>query len=216
MQAPANKAPRHIPLLCLHTAFMVFPPSSHKSSHRQRRASLALRLLLLALLPVLAAGNGEPREADKDTTAIVQASYIYNIAKLVEWRDPAMKSGPFVISILGSSNLYQELVKKYAAKSIGRQAIEVRKLVRNAEVDRCHILFVSQTELTLLPTLYKKLEKQSTLLVTEYPDALEDGAVVNFVRVDNTLKYEISVANARRHKLDVGSTLVQLSYKAQQ
>lgn len=177
---------------------------------------MMLRLALLALLPVLAAGNGEPREADKDTTAIVQASYIYNIAKLVEWRDPGMKGGPFIISILGSSNLYQELVKKYASKSIGRQAIEVRKLARNAEVDRCHILFVSQSELALLPALYRKLDKQSTLLITEYPDALEDGAVVNFVRVNNTLKYEISVVNARRHKLDVGSTLVQLSYRTQQ
>jgi hypothetical protein len=187
-----------------------------EANRKQRVASRCLRLFVLILAPFAFSATSDPREADKDTTAIVQASYIYNIAKLVEWKDPAQKTGPFIISVLGSSNLYQELVKKYASKSIGKQAIEVRKLARSAEVDRCHILFVGQSELAMLPALYKKLEKQSTLLVTEYPDAMEDGAVVNFVRVANTLKYEISVVNARKHKLEVGSTLVQLAYRAQE
>lgn len=180
----------------------------------RRRTKVAL--LLLPLLCLSLSPQGPVREADKDTTAIVQASYIYNIAKLVEWKDPALKNGPFIISVLGSSNLYQELVKKYATRSIGKQAIEVRKLAHTADVEKCHILFVSQSELTLLPAIYKHLDKQSTLLVTEYPDALEDGSVVNFVRVDNTVKYEISIPNARKHKLEVGSTLVQLAYKSQQ
>ena len=156
------------------------------------------------------------REVDKDTRAIVQASYIYNIAKLVEWKEPALKSGPFIISVLGSSNLYQELVKKYAEKSIGKQPIEVRKLPKSADIEQCHVLFVGQSELSLLPSIYKHLDKKNTLVITEYPDALEDGAMVNFVIVNNTVKYEISLVNARKHKLEVGSTLVQLAYAAVQ
>lgn len=152
--------------------------------------SLLAKGLLLCALVFMARPARAQREADKDTRAIVEASYIYNIAKLVEWKDPALKNGPFIISVLGSSNLYQELVKKYAEKSIGKQPIEVRKLPRSAEVGNCHVLFVSQTELALLPAIHKALEKRSTLLVTEYPDALDDGSVVNFAVVDNTVKYE--------------------------
>jgi YfiR/HmsC-like len=177
------------------------------------RSAKALALFTIVLGSSAAS---DPREADKDTTAIVQASYIYNIAKLVEWKDAADKNGPFVISVLGSSNLYQELVKKYAEKSIGKQPIEVRKLPKTADIETCHILFVGISELPLLPAIHKQLEKRNTLLITEYPDALDDGSVVNFVRVDRTLKYEISVVNARKHKLEVGSTLVQLAYKAEQ
>lgn len=173
---------------------------------------------VVALLAVLLASSAatDPREADKDTTAIVQASYIYNISKLVEWKEASLKNGPFIISVLGSSNLYQELVKKYAEKSIGKQPIEVRKLPKSADIEQCHVLFVAQSELALLPAIHKSLEKKSTLLITEYPDALEDGSVVNFVRVDNTVKYEISLVNARKHKLEVGSTLVQLAYASVQ
>ncbi len=186
-----------------------------KTTFHRTLCGRAPKVILLAPALFLTSAS-DPREADKDTTAIVQASYIYNIAKLVEWKDPAEKNGPFIISVLGSSNLYQELVKKYAEKSIGKQAIEVRKLPRSAEIEKCHVLFVAQSELTLLPAIYKHIEKQSTLLITEYPDALEDGSVVNFVRVENTLKYEISIVSARKHKLEVGSTLVQLAYKADQ
>lgn len=163
--------------------------------------------VLLLLVPFLLHAS----DPDKDTTAIVQASYIYNIAKLVEWKDPAMKEGPFVIGVLGSANLYQELLKKYATRSIGKQPIEVLKLPRSADVGPCHILFVSPSELTLMPAILKKLAGRNTLLITEYPDALDDGSVVNFVRAQNTLKYELSLANARKHKLEVGLTLKQMA-----
>ena len=63
-----------------------------------------------------------------------------------------------------------------------------------------------------MPALYKHLKGRSTLLITEYQGALEDGSTVNFVRVANTLKYEISLVNAGHHKLEVGTTLVNLAH----
>ena len=53
------------------------------------------------------------------------------------------------------------------------------------------------------------MQKSPTILVTEYAGALEDGAVVNFVKVDNLLKYELSLANAQKHGVVVGLTLQQ-------
>ena len=187
-----------------------------KTTFRPGAWQRSAKVLAVFVALMCSAATTDPREAEKDTTAIVQASYIYNIAKLVEWKEPALKNGPFIISVLGSSNLYQELVKKYAEKSIGKQPIEVRKLPKSADIEQCHVLFVAHGELALLPAIYKSLDKKSTLVITEYPDALEDGSVVNFVRVDNTVKYEISLVNARKHKLEVGSTLVQLAYASVQ
>ncbi len=60
-----------------------------ESKRRHGAAALGMRLFALVLLPLVLASASDPREADKDTKAIVQASYIYNIAKLVEWKDPA-------------------------------------------------------------------------------------------------------------------------------
>ena len=218
MTATAKQPSDRALLLCPRPVRMLFFPTRAKTMLRSaiRLTGRAPKVLALFMLLFSLSSATDPREADKDTTAIVQASYIYNIAKLVEWKDPVLKNGPFIISVLGSSNLYQELVKKYAEKSIGKQPIEVRKLPKSADIEQCHVLFVGQSELALLPAIYKNLEKRSTLLITEYPDALEDGSVVNFVRVDNTVKYEISLVSARKHKLEVGSTLVQLAYASVQ
>lgn len=166
---------------------------------------------LILLMAALVFGGATQREPDKDTTAIIQASYIYNIAKLVEWREPSMRQGPFVIGVLGSGNLYQELVNKYATRSIGKQPIEVRKLPESPEVDRCHILFIPAEDKDLLPRILEQANTRSSLIITDYPGALDNGAVVNFVKAKNTLKYEISLVNANKHRIDVGLTLKQLA-----
>lgn len=179
-------------------------------------ASRSMRILLLTPLFLFATVPQQPRDAEKDTTAILQANYLYNIAKLVEWKDPEMRSGNFVIGVIGSANLYQELIKQYSARTIGKQPIEVRKLPRAAEVERCHMLFVGRGDLALLPEIYKLMNGKPTLVVTEYTGALDDGAVVNFVKVDNLLKYEMSLVNAQKHGLVVGLTLKNLAHKVEE
>ena len=185
-----------------------------KATLRPMAMSRYARVLVLPFL--LCAAVPQQRDADKDTTAILQANYLYNIAKLVEWKDPAMRNGNFIIGVIGNANLYQELIKQYSTRTIGKQPIEVRKLPRTADVERCHLLFVGRTELSLLPELYRNLAKAPTLLVTEYDGALEDGAVVNFVRVNNLLKYELSLANANKHGVVVGLTLRILAHRVEE
>jgi hypothetical protein len=105
-----------------------------------------------------------------------------------------MRSGNFVIGVIGSANLYQELIKAVFHAHHRKAAHRGPQVARSADVERCHILFVGRTDLSLLPEIYNRMIWQApTLVVTEYAGALEDGAVVNFVRVDNLLKYEMSL-----------------------
>lgn len=177
---------------------------------RGKQGVVALVLLAAAMLMGAAP---QQRDFDKDTTAMIEASYIYNIAKLVQWHDPQMAEGPFVIGVIGRGNLYRELVNKYASRSIGKQPIEMKKLPENAQVDRCHILFIPAENRNLLPAIIKQPNARSTLIITDFPGALDHGAVVNFIAANNTLKYEINLANAEKHRIDVGLTLKQLAHR---
>lgn len=180
------------------------------AARRWRRLMLVVPLFIFASVPP------QQREADKDTTAILQANYLYNIAKLVEWKEGSMRNGNFIIGVIGNTNLYQELIKQYSTRTIGKQPIEIRKLPRTSEVERCHMLFVGRSDLALLPEIYKRMSKEPTMVITEYAGALDDGAVVNFVKVDNLLKYELSIANAHDHGLVVGSTLKNLAHRVEE
>ncbi|MBL7951379.1 MAG: YfiR family protein [Flavobacteriales bacterium] len=187
-----------------------------KTTPRTETVLRIVRILLITPCFMFAAVPQQPREADKDTTAMLQANYLYNIAKLVEWKDAGMRSGNFVIGIIGGGNLYQELIKQYSTRTIGKQPIEVRKLPKSADVERCHMLFVGRSDLALLPEIYKKLQGQPTMVVSEYNGALDDGAVVNFVKVENLLKYEMSLANAQKHGLVMGLTLKNLAHRVEE
>lgn len=163
------------------------------------------------LVPFLLCASSLQRDSETDTVAVIQASYLYNIAKLVEWEDSKYKKGNFVIGILSNSNVYRELVKKYQSKSIGNQPIEIQKLSQPGDIGRCNILFVGRDNLHLIGKVYQQMEGTGTLIVTEYTDALEDGSVINFIVVNNTLGYELSLENASGHGLKVGSTLKQMA-----
>jgi hypothetical protein len=60
------------------------------------------------------------------------------------------------------------------------------------------------------------MTNKPTMVVTEYAGALEDGAVVNFVKVDQLLKYEMSLANAQKHGLVMGLTLKNLAHRVEE
>jgi len=149
---------------------------------------------------------------ETDTGSIIKASYIYNFAKLVDWTES--KTDPqLTICILGDANLYKQLVKRYAGKKIGDQTVEVKLLLEENEFDGIHILFVPRKQKALLSGISGKLDGKNTLLISEIDGALTQGSVINFITVNNNLKFEINEANATTHNLIIGSTLKSLAEK---
>lgn len=151
-----------------------------------------------------------PRFDEKDTSAIIKASYIYNFAKLIDWPD-AYKKGNFVIGVMGGSSMYQQLVTKYNGKTIGSQPIEIRKISNSNNFSVCHVLFVDHDYSTSLAEVIGRVGNESTLLIAHHEGALNMGAIINFVVVEDNLKFELSVSNAEQHDLFVGSTLKSLA-----
>jgi hypothetical protein len=174
-----------------------------------------MRKQLFILLPLILFSTGFGREGEKDTTAILKASYLYNIAKLIEWKDPSHKEGKFVIGIMSESNIYQELVKKYSNKSIGKQPIEIRKMSRSANIGKSHILYVPRSAHDLMPDIYKNTKGTGTLVVTDYPGALSEGSTLNFIVVNKTLNFELNIPNAKAQGLQVAATLKQLAHRVE-
>jgi len=146
-----------------------------------------------------------------DTRSVVKAMYIYTFATLVEW--PAeRRTGDFIIGVYGEKTaVYDELIKKYAGKSIGSQKIVVKNFRNKAEVKSCHILYVTEERTNELTELSASLSTENTLLVGERSGALSKGAIINFIIEGNQQKYEINKTNARNHKLVIADKLSDLA-----
>lgn len=171
-------------------------------------------LFILAFAAISVYAQQIPEFEEKDTSALIKASYLYNFAKNIDW--PAdEKSGNFVISVMGSSSLHQELVKNYNSKQIGSQQIEIRKLSKTVNISDCHVLYVGRECSDLLPEITKALAGKPTLIVADDKSSLDKGAALNFVVTGSRLDFELNVQNATNRNLFIGSTLKSLAIRIQ-
>jgi hypothetical protein len=139
-----------------------------------------------------------------------QSIFIYNFTRLVEWPGE-YKSGEFTIGVLGSADVFNELKSYTSTKMVGTQPIKVIKFNSGAEVSKCHILFVAYGKTKELTDVISKLAGSSTLLITENRAAIEKGAAVNFVVIDDKLRFELKTSNATNVGLKVHSTFENMA-----
>lgn len=139
-----------------------------------------------------------------------QTLFIYNFSRLIEW--PAnYRTGNFIIGILGSSEVANELEAYTKGKKVGTQNIEIIRYKAPAEIQNCHILFVSFARTKQLVELAPVLNGKSTLIITEKSGALNEGAAINFVVLQDKLKYEIKSENASKFGIKFSAKLQEMS-----
>ena len=83
-------------------------------------------LLLIATIAAMVSPIMQGDTLDKaDTQAIMKANFLFHFAASNEWPSET-KSGPFRIAVVGNARLFQELIDKYALKSIGAQSLSAK------------------------------------------------------------------------------------------
>ena len=152
----------------------------------------------------------------KDTRSSVKALYLYTFATLIDWPTDYRK-GDFVIGVYGNQEgVYSELRKKYNGKAIGSQIIQIKRFSTSSEINKPHILFVTEDRSSQLSSLTSKLKTASTLLVTEKAGYLDKGSMINFVLDGNKQSYEIDNRNAKKHKLVIADKLTGLAVRVKE
>jgi hypothetical protein len=146
-----------------------------------------------------------------DPNAKVKAVFLYNFTKYFEWPEK-MKSGNFIIQIVGSnSSLNAELNKMAASKQVGTQKLEI---MISSSVDynlKPHIIFLLNESSDLLKDVNSKYKGKGTLIITEKSGLAKLGAAINFVVADNKQKFEYSKNNAVKAGLKTSDGLNSLA-----
>ena len=163
-------------------------------------------IVLLLFFTLLSIQNAHSQA----TISQAQSIFIYNFTRLIEW--PAdSKTGDFIIGVYGSSEEYSELKTYTAGKMVGNQNILIKKMSSVEDISGIHILFVAFGKTKELPTIVNKIGGSRTLIITEKSGGLEQGATINFVIVDDKLRYEVKTSNATKIGLKYHSNLETMS-----
>jgi len=139
-----------------------------------------------------------------------QSLFIYNFTRLIEWPEP-YKRGDFVVGILGSGPISNELNTALIGKKVAQQDIQIENYNSVDEIIRCHVLVIPFEQSDNMANVIAKLGNQGTLIITEKPGMIDKGAIINFVIEGNALKFELNKPGATKRGLKLSMTLEKMA-----
>lgn len=173
-----------------------------------KRRYIFLSLTVLILSSFLIRKRGQVDEY------IAKAAFIFNFTKFVEWEKPEAKTAPtFVIGVLGDSPIQKHLINLAANKTISNKKIEVLKCdIKNPGECRCQILFVPESITTTeFKSFISEVKGNSILIVSERQGFLDQGSAINFLVIENRIKFEISIQSLNKSHIKASSQLLKLA-----
>jgi hypothetical protein len=134
--------------------------------------------------------------------------FIINFLRYVNW--PAENKGDFVMGVVKNKALAADLASKTNGKKVGFSNIVVKEFDGVDNISGCHLLYISADANypKNAEVISQKVKGFNTLIVTECNGAIKKGSAINFVIIDNNLKFEISPNNAENNGLKISSVLL--------
>lgn len=174
-----------------------------------RRASSALACIsffgLIALAEIALAEGNVTREYD------LKAVFLLNFGQFVDWppADLADDDLPFVIGVLGKDPFGTTLDALVQSEMVRNRRITIRRYGSVDEIERCHILFISQSERERMGRILDALRGRSILTVGDVPEFSNRSGMILFTVVDNRLRLKINVAETEAAHLTISSKLLR-------
>jgi hypothetical protein len=144
----------------------------------------------------------------------VKAAFLYKFCSFVEWppRVLARPDSPFTIGVLGADTLADELAQVVAGRTVNARPVTVRKLKRGESIANVQMLFVGRTEAGRLAEILTPAKGRATLIVTESENALALGSMINFVVVDDKVRFDVALP-AEQGELRISARLLAVARK---
>ena|SRR5438093_3573793 len=153
----------------------------------------------------------------------LKAAFLCKFALFAEWPTNAFPDAktPLTIGVLGNDPFGKSLdqvirngivqkrrldIESYSgAEGITKLADETNKI--------CHILFVSQSESGKLGRIFAGLKGRHILTVGESDRFCQSGGIIQFVIVENKIRFIINQDAAKAAKIKLSATLLDLAEK---
>ena len=150
-------------------------------------------------------------EAEKDGRLTrFKAVFIYNFIDYVKWPE-AKKTGPFVIAVIGESEIRATLEQIAQKRKVGDRKIIVKtQPAMEDSLPPCHILFVASSLENKLKDIRAQIQGRHILTVSDTEGFARKGVAINFVLIDGKLKFEINLKALAHVDLNLSSQLLKL------
>jgi hypothetical protein len=177
-----------------------------------RRLALG-RLLGAALAWALRTAAAQPAAARSEYQ--IKAAYLFKFLGFVEWPQQAFDGPhtPLAVGVLGADPLAEELAAIVGSRQVEGRPVLARRLRADESPAHLHALFVGRGSQGRLPALLAMARGQALLTITEAPDTPAEGSAINFIVVDNKVRFDVVLTTAEQMNLKVSARLLAVARK---
>ncbi len=170
---------------------------------KRPRLSLLAGVLLLCCAPELYAQNLQDR---------VKAAFVFNFAKFVAWPKTSFvdQRSKLQFCLLANQEFSRAVALAIEEASIDGRKLESRTVRRSEDLEGCHVAFIDGERANATEWLMA-IKERSILSVSDAEDFIQNGGIIQFVLVDDKLRFEIHQGRALDSGLVVSSRLLQLA-----
>jgi hypothetical protein len=150
--------------------------------------------------------------AEVSNPNIVQAAFIHKFTLFIDWpqsKTPAA-GGKFRICMIGETPMRSAL-EILKGEKVGKGEVELFKITKPSQIPTCKILFISPTEKHRLKEIFQDTKDRPVLTISNYPGFASHGGMINFVVVEDKVRFEINLVTARTSGLKISSKLLRIA-----
>jgi hypothetical protein len=162
---------------------------------------------LLAQIPAAIPSVPPSKPSEYD----VKAAYLLNFGKFVRTSVPLAPHSAFEICILGHDSMGSSLDALAVNSTIDRVPVHVTHLADITGAKSCEIVFISTTESDHLREDLAILGNDDVLTVSDAPDFLQRGGMIQFVLVSNHVRFAVNLDAVNRTHLILSSELLRVA-----
>jgi len=143
----------------------------------------------------------------------VKAVFLYNFANFIRWPQTAFANprAPFNICILGHDPFRPEIDIAVENEQVDRHVVKVKRLNSMVNVDRCQILFISQSEAANFTTILNFIHKRPILTVSEIDDFVTQGGMIQFFKYRKRIRFYIVPDTLKKSGLQASGNLLRVA-----
>jgi hypothetical protein len=188
--------------------------AEHRRGSRCVPKALVLGTLVLTLVGPIPPIAPVPAEAKPATEAGRKSEMLYYIAKFIRWPDASFTAsrGQIIFAIVGEDELAGTLANMLSTRSVNGRPVFVRFIRRAQDIQGCHILFISRSEELRVAELLRAAQNLSVLTVADSHGFVAAGGMVDFVMVNDHVRFEIAPNRAEQVGLKISAKLLALAH----
>jgi hypothetical protein len=144
----------------------------------------------------------------------VKAAYLLHFAQFVYWpKQPGVDaSAPLVFGVLGPDPMVAVLEKTVAGKSVGKRPVEVKQFASAEQIDRCDILFLPRSASKRAQGVLVAVSGKPVLTVSDREGFSAAGGMIEFLLIDDSIRFAINNAAVERVGLKLSSELLRVAW----